>query len=268
MIRQPAVAGQFYPARPEALRQQLQQFSSGVQSVPGKALAVISPHAGYIYSGRVAAETLAQVEIPELVIVLGPNHRGAGHPLAVSGAEYWLTPLGRVPLDLDLRTQLLAHCPETAIDDLAHLHEHSLEVQIPFLQLRQPALRILPICIGQAPLKDLQIFGRHLGELIISHDEPCLLLASSDMTHYESAGAARRKDMAAIDKILHLDAAGLYHLVRDQRISMCGVLPSVVMLEAVRLLGAKNAELTCYTHSGEVTGDDSEVVGYAGLVIH
>jgi MEMO1 family protein len=268
MIRQPAVAGQFYPARAEALRQQLQQLLPEPRPEAGKAVAVVSPHAGYVYSGRVAADTLARVEIPELVIILGPNHRGAGKQLAVSGAEAWATPLGEVPLDLGLRPELLAACPDVALDDLAHRHEHSLEVQVPLLQLFQPDLRLLPICIGQTPLEMLRNFGRHLGRLLARRGEPCLLVASSDMTHYESAAAARRKDLAALDKILQLDAEGLYRLVCEQRISMCGVLPCVVMLEAAKELGGTSATLVGYANSGEVTGDEAEVVGYAGVVIH
>jgi len=267
MIRSPAVAGQFYPARPDLLRQQVRQLLEPPVAEPVPALGVVSPHAGYIYSGRVAGETLARVVVPRRVVILGPNHHGAGQPLALSGAEAWRSPLGDVPLDLPLRQTLLAAIPELAVDDQAHRYEHSLEVQLPFLQQLQGGLQILPICVGPLPLEQLLAVGRALGRELGRLEERCLLVASSDMTHYESAASARSKDMSALEKVLELDAEGLYRQVRGARISMCGVLPTVIMLAAARELGATSAELVRYTHSGEVTGDDAEVVGYAGVVI-
>jgi len=268
MIRSPAVAGQFYPSSPEALRQQVSRLLELPATEPVPALGVISPHAGYIYSGRVAGETLGQVVVPPRVIILGPNHHGAGMPLAVSGAEAWSTPLGDVRLDQALREAMLKSIPDLVVDDLAHRFEHSLEVQVPFLQLLQGDLRILPVCVGPLALERLLAIGQALGRLLANFGEPVLMVASSDMTHYEAAGVARRKDLGALDKVLALDAEGLYRKVRSERISMCGVLPSVIMLAAACEMGASSARLVRYAHSGEVTGDDREVVGYAGVVIH
>lgn len=267
MIRPPAVAGQFYPGQAQQLRTQVQRLLAHGARTPVRALGVISPHAGYIYSGRVAGETFAGVVVPERVVVLGPNHHGLGLPLAVSGATAWHTPLGDVIIDEALRQALLTAVPELAVDDAAHRPEHSLEVQLPFLQQRQNQLKVLPICIGPLPLETLQSFGRQLGRVLAELGEPCLLVASSDMTHYESAEAAQEKDFSALEKVLQLDAEGLYRQVLGQRISMCGVLPSVIMLAAVRELGATSARLVRYTNSGEVTGDTSEVVGYAGVIV-
>lgn len=266
MLRQAVVAGQFYPAQKSLLREAL---ASVVVPVAGEksALAVMSPHAGYIYSGPVAGQLFASVKIPAEVIILGPNHHGRGHAAAVYASGAWQTPLGEVPIAAGLARRILAECPVAAEDELAHRYEHSLEVQVPFLQFRAPQVRIVPLCLSRLPLKTLLQIGDGLARAVSASESAPLIVASTDMTHYESAEMARKKDFLALDKVLALDPAGLYEVVRDQQVSMCGVLPTVVMLQAVLALGAKNAELIAYSNSGDVTGDQSAVVGYAGVRI-
>jgi AmmeMemoRadiSam system protein B len=190
-----------------------------------------------------------------------------GHSAAVYASGSWLTPCGRTAVAVELAERILASCPMTASDTLAHQFEHSLEVQLPFLQYRNPDLSIVPICLGRLPLASLLKLGDGLAEAMRSRSELPLLVASTDMTHFESGVAAREKDFKALDRVLALDPQGLYEVVTSNRISMCGVMPTVVMLQAAISLGATAAELILYSNSGDVTGDQSEVVGYAGVRI-
>lgn len=266
MIRTAAVAGQFYPGDREKLRtlvRSLMPASEGRQP----ALGLVAPHAGYVYSGAIAGATYARVEVPERVVIIGPNHHGYGHPAAVYGQGAWETPLGTVPVDADFATALLANCPEAGADTLAHRYEHSLEVQVPFLQECNPRLRIVPLCLSHLPLAELLSIGEALAGLVAADREPTLIVASSDMTHYEAAEVARRKDQRALDQVLRIDPEGLLQTVRADRTTMCGVLPATVLLAAARRLGGRHAELVRYGTSGDVTGDQSEVVGYAGAVV-
>jgi AmmeMemoRadiSam system protein B len=267
MIRSAAVAGQFYPAQPKALRQELDSFLTGKAKFEN-VIGVVSPHAGYVYSGAIAGQTISSIHIPAEVIILGPNHRGQGHPGAVYASGYWQTPLGEVAVAEGLAQSILADCPELADDSFAHTYEHSLEVQVPFLQAIREDVRIVPICLSHWSLEQLIELGSRLGRLINKRADKPLILASSDMSHYEPGDVARIKDHQAIDRILALDPEGLYRVVRDNRISMCGVIPTVVMLAAALVMGATSAELIRYGNSGDVTGDQSEVVGYAGLVVY
>jgi len=265
MLRTAAVAGQFYSGEKERLRRDVESLM--VAASPQASIAVMSPHAGYVYSGGVAAKTFSQVKIPDQVVILGPNHHGHGHAAAVYSDGAWETPLGRVEVDAELAERLLAECPMTATDYIAHRYEHSLEVQVPFLQFLAPDTRIVPLCISHLPLQTLLDLGDGLARAIASCKDAPLIVASSDMTHYESGEVARKKDYLALEKVLALDPEGLYEVVSANRISMCGVLPTVVMLRAALALGATHAELVAYSNSGDVTGDQSEVVGYAGVRI-
>ena len=265
MSRAPAVAGQFYPGQKSALEDLLHQLMPAAAE-PKAVVGVMSPHAGYVYSGMVAGETFAQVEVPDQAIILGPNHHGHGHPAAVYARGAWQTPLGEVPIAEPLAQEILRDCPFVEEDSAAHRFEHSLEVQVPFLQMRAPDIAIVPICLGHLPLDALLQIGDGLGEVLARTEPRPLLVASTDMTHYEPGDVAKEKDSRALDKVLALDPAGLYQLVREERISMCGVIPVVVMLQAARKLGASRAEMVDYRNSGDVTGDQSEVVGYAGAV--
>lgn len=265
MLRTALVAGQFYPGHKEDL---LETVCSLMPLVPVQpAIAVMSPHAGYIYSGAVAGRTFSGLKIPEEVIILGPNHHGRGHMAAVSSDGAWETPLGQTRIATELAKRILVECPMTAEDVVAHRYEHSLEVQLPFLQYRSPQTSIVPLCISRMPLEMLLDLGHGLARAVAQSPQPALLVASTDMTHYESGEIARKKDFLAIDKVLALDPEGLYDVVQEHQISMCGVLPTVITLQAAIDLGATNAELITYSNSGDVTGDQSEVVGYAGMRI-
>lgn len=265
MNREPAVAGRFYPARSQELAVEVDSFLGTVQAEP--AIGVMVPHAGYPFSGVIAGATFSRVVIPQTVILLGPNHHGYGAPAALWSAGRWKTPLGEIAIDTEVAHELLAASPLLQSDIAAHRYEHSLEVQVPFLQRLNPLTRIVPLSIGRVTFDDLLEIGRALAQVAARQEERPLLVASSDMTHYESAETARRKDHQALARICALDPQGLYQTVRDEKISMCGVLPTVIMLSAARELGALAAEVVRYGHSGEVTGEGSEVVGYAGVVV-
>ena len=266
MFRAPAVAGQFYPGSRAALEHVLAQLIPAVDH-KRQVLGVMSPHAGYVYSGAVAGLTYAGIEIPREVVILGPNHRGVGHQAAVFHRGNWETPLGNVPIAEELADAVLASCPSTGADTLAHRYEHSLEVQVPFLQSIAMELAIVPVCIGRLSLDTLLALGDGLATALSVRPRLPLIVASTDMTHFESGPEAKRKDHLALQYVLSLDPEGLYRIVRDNRISMCGVLPTVVMLRAALALGATAAELVAYANSGDVTGDQREVVGYAGVIV-
>jgi AmmeMemoRadiSam system protein B len=266
MLRSAVVAGQFYPGRRESLLQTVEALISPTAHEQ-PAIALMSPHAGYVYSGGVAGRTFSAVKIPDEVIILGPNHHGRGHLAAVYASGTWETPLGQTKISVDLAKRVLSECPMTAEDSVAHRFEHSLEVQLPFLQFRSPHVSIVPICISRMPLKMLLQLGEGLARAASLSATVPLIVASTDMTHYESGKSARTKDFLALEKVLALDPEGLYEVVHEHSISMCGVLPTVVMLQAALSLGARSAELIAYSNSGDVTGDQSEVVGYAGVRI-
>jgi hypothetical protein len=265
MKRSPVVADQFYPGDPRSLRATLAELIPKSSEPKSAALAVIAPHAGYIYSGRVAGQTFAAVNIPEDVIILGPNHHGHGAPIALMHEGEWDMPLGRVPINRHLAA--LLSDPVIHQDDLAHRFEHSLEVQVPFLQALQKNLAIVPLVIAHVPYAHCQAAGKAIAKAIKEYDRPVLLVASTDMTHYESRQSAARKDRLALDHITNLDPQGLYDTVIGQRISMCGIMPTTIVLIAAMELGATRVELIRYTDSGETSGDTEHVVGYAGLVV-
>lgn len=267
MTRMPVVADRFYPAHPEALRRIVEQMTPRVpQKARQRALAVVMPHAGYVYSGATAGATIGRVEVPETVLIMGPNHHGRGQTLAL-GREDWQMPMGKVSIDRQLADAILQASPLIVADEEAHLDEHSLEVQVPFLQHLQPDLRIVPLVVSHVPYAVCQQVARELAVAIGSLRKPVLMVASSDMSHYESRQQASRKDHMAIDRILAMDPEGLYNTVLGQHISMCGIMPTTIALLAALELGASKAELVRYTDSGEASGDTSQVVGYAGLII-
>jgi len=266
MRRSTQFSGSFYPDQPAILADHLQRLCP-VQAVTRQALAVMAPHAGYLYSGRFAGKVFSAINIPDRVILLGPNHTGLGQQAAVYADGSWETPLGPVPVDDELARELLATSSLLSADVLAHSREHSLEVMLPLLQYRNPNLRIVPICIGRQALNPLLEIGAAIAEVVATCPEQVLLVASSDMTHFTSAAQAARQDRLALEQIARVDAAGLYHTVITHQISMCGVLPMTATLAAVHALGARKAEIVAYGHSGEVTGDDSDVVAYAGAIV-
>jgi len=266
MIRQPAVAGQFYPGSGKELQQELVQLlPSGLPR--NKVFGVISPHAGYCYSGATAGLLLASITIPRVVIVLGPNHHGVGAAAALAPEDGWQTPLGVVPIEKRLAGLIQQELPEVQEDNAAHRREHSLEVQVPFLQQLRPDVAIVPLCLGFGDYAGCELLGRGLAAAVKAFGEEVLILASSDMTHYESADTARQKDTQALERILSLDPQGLVEVCRSKRITMCGVIPAATMLVAAKQLGATRAELLAYTTSGEITGDYRQVVAYAAVTV-
>jgi hypothetical protein len=266
MARQPAVADRFYPGSRTALTREVQNLIGAQPAHKQKALAVVSPHAGYIYSGGVAAETFRQVIVPETVIVMGPNHHGQGAEIALSTTT-WEMPMGNVPIDTKLAEMLVRRSPLIRKDELAHRFEHSLEVQVPFLQEMQQNLTIVPLVIAHISYPMCEKVADNLAESIKESGKNVLIVASSDMTHYESRSVATKKDHLALDRLLALDPAGLYQTVVDRRITMCGFIPATIALLASMHLGAQTASLVRYTDSGEVSGDTDQVVGYAGVII-
>ncbi len=266
MIRQPAVAGSFYPANPKELSAQLDSFLH-TEHESSKVKGLIVPHAGYIYSGSVAGEVFAIAEIPKQVILIGPNHHGTGANIAVSGADSWATPLGEIPIAIALRDQLVKEISTLSVDDQAHRYEHSLEVMLPFLLRRQPELQIVPIVLGQLSLTDCLRLGTALARVLKNCKNEVLLLASTDMNHFSSAKTSEKLDFMAIKAMTAYDPQRLYQVVQENQISMCGVLPTVTVMQAVHDLGARECQLVRYAHSGLVNGDNSSVVGYAGLIL-
>ena len=266
MPRYPAVADRFYPGSPDDLSRVLAGLFPVKPVTKQKALAVVSPHAGYVYSGAVAAEVFSLVEIPETVILLGPNHHGKGGPVAVSTTT-WQMPMGDVPIDEEIAARLQASLAVIKGDETAHRFEHSLEVQVPFLQAMQKNLHIVPIVVSHISYALCLEIAETIAEVISASGKEILVVASSDMTHYESRRSAAKKDRMALDRIENLDAEGLYRTVTEHRITMCGIIPVTIALLAAVRLGASEARVQTYTDSGAISGDTDQVVGYAGIVI-
>lgn len=270
ILRHAAVAGRFYPGDPNDLRAEAGEYlSQNIDSkiAPQRAIGCIAPHAGYMYSGHVAGAVFSAIEIPRRCVLMCPNHTGLGRALAIMSEGAWETPLGEVPIDTPLATALKAQFPALQEDSAAHRAEHAAEVELPFLQLRQPRVSFVPIALGTGQFEPLEQLGMALADVISAQRDPVLIVASSDMNHYESDQVTRVKDQRAIEKILTLDPRGLHDVVTQQDISMCGFGPAVAMLTAARRLGAKSAELVKYATSGDVSGDRQMVVGYAGVVV-
>ena len=268
MKRKPCVAGTFYPGQKERLRQTIERLTSAPPLARKKAFAVVAPHAGYEYSGRVAGAVFSSVDIPRTVVVLGPGHRDIGSLFAVQREGSWLSPLGETPIQTELASSILELCPAAREDERSHLGEHSLEVELPFIQYYESEASLVPVCVSyEADYADLEELGHALAGAIRAFGRHALIVASTDMSHYVNQAAAEAKDRLAIRKVLDLDPRGLFDTVRDQNISMCGYQPTTAALVAARDLGAAKAELVLYETSGERTGDYSQVVGYAGLRI-
>jgi len=269
-VRRPAVAGRFYPAKPETLARQLDQYlavDGPRQEKMETALGCMVPHAGYMYSGPVAGAVFQRLPARATYIIVCPNHTGRGVPLAIMSKGEWLTPLGAVAIDTGLAASLRQSCHLLMEDATAHQDEHAIEVELPFLQHSVGAFTFVPIAIGVSRYAALDALGHGMAHALKTAAGPVLIIASSDMNHYESDDVTRGKDRKAIDQILAVDPAGLYEAVRKEDISMCGYGPAVAMLTAVKDLGATRAELIRYATSADAGGDRSAVVGYAGMVI-
>jgi AmmeMemoRadiSam system protein B len=231
----------------------------------------VSPHAGYIYSGSTAGELFASVEPREICIVIGPNHTGYGKPFSISPDEAWETPLGTVPVNRDVSNALLKHSGLLEYDSLSHAYEHSLEVQLPFLQISRKPFSLVGLVIAHhddiAPYLEI---GANIADTAqeLGIEKKVLIVASSDMTHYEPENEAQEKDSRAIEALLRLDEKELFDVIQRYDISMCGYAPAIIMLTAAKRLGATKAHLVKYTTSAEASGDRSSVVGYAGILVN
>lgn len=267
MIRPPVVAGRFYPANPKELAREVDEYA-GQPAEKIRAIACVVPHAGYMYSGHVAGAVYSALEIPARCILLGPRHYPRGEPLAILTEGSWQTPLGEAQIDSALAAELARLDPRLREDFVAHEREHSLEVQIPFLQRLAPQFQFVPVVLGTDRFAALEELGRAVAQVVRAQPEHVLIIASTDMNHYESDAITRVKDERAIARILALDPRGLFDTVRNEGITMCGYAATVAMLVAARELGAKESKLVRYATSGDISGDRDQVVGYAGMIIH
>jgi AmmeMemoRadiSam system protein B len=264
-VRRPAFAGQFYPGTAQELKRNIDSLvvkNAKKQDI----IACMLPHAGYMYSGKVAAETISRINLKDRIILLGPNHTGYGSPFSIMTDGTWQTPLGDVKIDKELAKKILAASKFLENDALAHMYEHSLEVELPFLQYFKSDFQIVPIAFLTDDINGLKEVGKEIA--IAIKGSGAMMVASSDMTHYESQQEASRKDSEAIKAVLELNEDKLMERIRGQGISMCGYAPAIAMISAAKALGAKNAELVKYQTSGDVTGDMDSVVGYAGIIIY
>jgi hypothetical protein len=267
ILRKAAAAGRFYPANERTLRSDLAEYlGTPKRKIPARGIVV--PHAGYIYSGRVAGAVYARIEPGKRAILLCPNHTGLGAPLSIMSSGEWEIPLGKVPIDTELAGRLIHHCHLLTEDAEAHKFEHALEVQIPFLYYLRKDFQFVPIAIRTGGYAALERLGQAIAETLEEISESILVVASSDMNHYESDEITRKKDRKAIDRILALDPKGLYEVIKSESISMCGYGPTIAMLCATSSPSPARAELIEYATSGDVSGDKREVVGYAGIVIY
>ncbi len=265
-IRRPAVAGTFYEGTETALKSQISPFINE-KDPKQKALGVMAPHAGYMYSGSVAGAVYSKIKPADTFLILGPNHTGLGAEVSIFPEGAWEFPMGEVPIDERLAKALLEGSNDFTKDDLAHLSEHSIEVQVPFLQYLFNNFKIVPVCLGRLDLPMCLKLGEAIAKVLESRSGTTVMVASSDMSHYVSREVAEKKDQLAIEAIKERDPGKLYEVVRKNNISMCGVIPTVVMLAACNAMGATNASLVKYSTSGDVTGDLRQVVGYAGVVV-
>ena len=268
-VRKPAVAGQFYSSSNQGLKNQIEALIDK-KATKLDVIACMLPHAGYMYSGGVAGQTVSRINIKNKIILLGPNHTGYGPPFSIMSEGIWQTPLGEIKIDNMLAQQILNHSKYLKDDSLAHLYEHSLEVELPFLQYFKTDFEITPIIVSSDEITILKEIGKDIACAIKDSNikDSITIVASSDMTHYESQAQAVKKDKEAIQAILELNEDKLMERVRSLSITMCGYAPVVVMLSAAKLLGAKGAKLIQYQTSGDITGDNDSVVGYAGIIIY
>lgn len=275
-IRQPVVAGRFYPADAATLRRDVQCFLGSPTSAESAASAGFTPfgcmlpHAGYVYSGAVVGATLGGFAIPQRLIILCPNHTGRGQALGVWPGGAWLTPLGPAAVDETLAASLAASGGGFAPDVHSHLGEHSIEVLLPFLQVTQEgkeqALSVAPVCVGTQQEGALARAGEALAALLARPENADVgLVVSSDMNHYEDVHTTERKDALALERALAGDAEGLLRVAAKARISMCGVAPLALALHAARHLGDLRVELAAHDTSATASGDSLHTVGYAGL---
>ncbi|MDP8230150.1 MAG: AmmeMemoRadiSam system protein B [Candidatus Gorgyraea atricola] len=264
--RKPIVAGQFYPQTTVALNKMLSgmiDLEAEKQEIKG----AILPHAGYIYSGSVAGAVISKVELKKTAIILGTNHTGSGKPFAIMTKGTWETPLGEAKIDTEIAESILKGSTLLKEDSASHLNEHSIEVEVPFLQYLKKDIKIVPITISQGDLAQYQQIGKEIAEGFKKIGRSAIFIASTDFTHYESRDSAEEKDRLAINAILALDEERLFQVVKELNISMCGVAPTCTLISVCKNLGAEKAGLVKYQTSGDISGDYTSVVGYGGLLL-
>jgi len=276
-IRRPTQAGAFYEGNAESLKKQIEdcflhKFGPGkipevVEAGTRKIVGLVCPHAGYMFSGSVAAHAYYELALdgtPEVFVIFGPNHTGYGSALAVMNEGVWRMPLGDVEVDSETANQIVRESRIVDVDDSAHRFEHSIEVQLPFLQyLYGSKFKIVPICFLMQDLSSAREVGQAVAKVLA--DKNAVIIASSDMTHYEPHERAAKKDRLALEAVEAMDEAKFYSIIETQRVSACGYGPIAALITAAKILGAKEAKLLCYKTSGDVIGDYSSVVGYAAV---
>jgi AmmeMemoRadiSam system protein B len=269
-MRPPAVAGTFYEGTPERLRQQVSACfrDNAAAETKERFIGAVVPHAGLMYSGHVAAAFYGHAELPRRFVILCPNHTGLGHFAAINRTGTWRTPFGEVAVDTPLADALMARCDLFADDIRAHAREHSLEVQLPFLQqLLGNQFTFVPICLGARQYDYCEQIGGAIADVLAQEREPAGILASSDLNHYEDQKTTERKDSLAIGAVLALDPQELWRVVQEYDVSMCGFIPTTTMLIAAKKLGATSARLLKHGTSGDINRDYSHVVGYAAMIV-
>jgi len=276
-VRRPCQAGAFYAGTAESLKRQIENcflHNLGPREIPEivkvgtrRITGLICPHAGYMFSGPVAAHAYYKLALdgkPDVVVLFGPNHTGYGSALAVTNEGFWRTPLGDVEVDGELADQIVRESSIVDVDDSAHRFEHSIEVQLPFLQyLYGSDFKIVPICFSMQDLSSAREVGEAVARVLAGKN--VVIIASSDMTHYEPQESAERKDKMALEAVKAMDAARLYSVIEAHRVSACGYGPIAALIATAKILGVKEAKLLCYKTSGDVSGDYSSVVGYAAV---
>lgn len=266
MRRSPAVAGQFYQGTASKLHQQVEGYiDRGTRKE--KVISIVSPHAGLVYSGSVAGAVYSFIDFPETFVLIGPNHTGLGAQISLMESGEWEIPTGVFHIDEKISYKIAMNVPLVTKDAKAHMFEHSLEVQLPFIAYFSKEAKFVPIIILSASVEECRILGEGIAKAIKDAGYSVVVVASSDMSHYVPDDVARKKDAKAIEKILSLDPEGLYEIVGKEKISMCGYIPVATMLFAAKALGAQSARLIRYATSAEVSGDYEHVVGYAGIVL-
>lgn len=266
MLRLPAVSGAFYPAEPHALAALIHKYvPTDDKTEKLRVRACLVPHAGYVYSGAVEGAVFVHIDFPKRIIILGVRHFPYGEDAAMLSRGVWRTPLGDAAIDSSLAAKIARSCPLLCEDALAHESEHSLEVQLPFLQILDPGFTFVPIALGTLDYAALAEVGDALGK-ILAEENDVLLLTTTDFNHYEDQSTTIRKDNFAIEKILAFDPKGLYEICHKEKISMCGLGPTVAMLNALRHIGANKVELVQHTTSAAYSRDTRKVVGYAGFL--
>jgi len=261
--RKKLFAGSWYPTSKKVISTYLNSTTKKTN-----AIAVMVPHAGWVYSGKVAGSVFSAVSSADTYIIISPNHTGIGPQISIYPSGLWETPIGSLSINIDFVSDLCAELAQITRDTTAHTQEHSIEVQLPFIKFINPSAKIVPITLANYSLEICTKLGQAIAKTIKEKyaNKKILIIASSDMSHYISAASAKKLDTFAINDILSLNAVALLKTVEENNISMCGSGPVAVAITAAKLLGAKEAKLIAYDTSGTVTNDSSEVVSYAGML--